>query len=369
MRRAPHSVTRRASQLSSWPALLVCGVAAFAPLTAAAQCACESCSPRAASDGAGCDDGCQVCSADGLRGPWDEYLCDGGDGAPRAHTVTDGALRGLEQEDTVATYQTRQGETLVTPSSRVCIYAPRFASVRQVVQPMGAEQRMFVDALGDTFTPALAADRQPPSTGLQNIALHERVLPLPPGLLLDREQPGAAIRLQQTADAIGLVGPYANLSILSVGQYINAEKAVIANHSIAAITWTGEQAVQVTLSSQMASAVYLPTQPGVLYGTLEPSSPRLRLVKLASTDSAHPGDEVEFALRYDNVGDTQIDAVTITDNLTTRLEYVEGSAKSTREADFASSRSASGSLVLRWELKAPLKPKDGGVLTFKARVL
>jgi uncharacterized repeat protein (TIGR01451 family) len=283
--------------------------------------------------------------------------------------VTSGKLRGLQQEDTVATYQTHRGETLTTPSSRVCIYAPRFGAVRQVVQPMGAEQRLFVDALGDRFSPALAADRQPPATGLQNVALHERVLPLPPGLLRDREQPGAAIRLQAAADTIGLVGPYANLSILSLGQLIGAERAVIANHSIAAITWTGDQAAQVTLSGQMASAVFLPTQPGVVYGSLEPNCPQLRLVKLASTDSAHPGDEVEFALRYDNVGNTTIDAVTITDNLTTRLEYVEGSAKSTREADFAPSRSATGSLILRWELKAPLKPKDGGVLTFKARVL
>ena len=53
-----------------------------------------------------------------------------------------------------------------------------------------------------------------------------------------------------------------------------------------------------------------------------PDNPRLRLIKLASCGHAQPGEEIEFTLRFDNIGDQTIGNVTIVDNLTTRLEYV-----------------------------------------------
>ena len=75
-------------------------------------------------------------------------------------------------------------------------------------------------------------------------------------------------------------------------------------------------------------------QPGIIYQTDEPNHPKLRLVKLASCGHALPGEEVEFTLRFDNIGDQVIGNVTIVDNLSTRLEYVPESAKSSVDADF-----------------------------------
>ena len=60
--------------------------------------------------------------------------------------------------------------------------------------------------------------------------------------------------------------------------------------------------------------------------------------------------------------------VTIADNLTTRFEYVPDSAKSSVDADFITQSNDAGSLVLRWEIKDPVKPGDGGVLRFKVKV-
>ena len=60
--------------------------------------------------------------------------------------------------------------------------------------------------------------------------------------------------------------------------------------------------------------------------------------------------------------------MTIIDNLTTRLEYVPNTAKSTVAANFSSVPNGAGSTVLRWEITDPLKPGEGGVLQFKCRV-
>jgi len=60
--------------------------------------------------------------------------------------------------------------------------------------------------------------------------------------------------------------------------------------------------------------------------------------------------------------------VVISDSLTTRLEYVTGSAKSDREAAFTTVMNEAGSLVLRWQVGGSLPPGQSGILTFQARV-
>jgi uncharacterized repeat protein (TIGR01451 family) len=94
----------------------------------------------------------------------------------------------------------------------------------------------------------------------------------------------------------------------------------------------------------------------------------LRVVKIASKKSAQPGDEVEFTIRFDNVGDQTVGNVTISDSLTTRLEYVSDTAQCDREANFGTQQNDGESLVLRWEIRSPLKVGEGGILRFKCRV-
>jgi uncharacterized repeat protein (TIGR01451 family) len=81
-----------------------------------------------------------------------------------------------------------------------------------------------------------------------------------------------------------------------------------------------------------------------------------------------PGEEVEFVLRFDNIGDQVIGNVTIVDNLSTRLEYIAGSAQSSVDARFVTEPNAAGSTILRWEITNPVKPREGGLLRFRARV-
>ena len=109
-------------------------------------------------------------------------------------------------------------------------------------------------------------------------------------------------------------------------------------------------------------------QVGIVYQTDEPDNPRLRLVKIASCDHALSGEEVEFVLRFDNIGDQVIGNVTIVDNLSTRLEYIPNSAHSSVDAKFSTTPNDAGSTILRWEIQGEIKPREGGVLRFRTRV-
>ena len=94
----------------------------------------------------------------------------------------------------------------------------------------------------------------------------------------------------------------------------------------------------------------------------------MRIIKIANKDAARPGEFVEFTLRFENIGDEPIGNVTILDNLSARLRYVEGTAQSSVQADFLADLSETGSLVLRWEIEKPLMPKEFGVVRFICKV-
>ncbi len=78
----------------------------------------------------------------GIAGPWphDEYLLDGGDRDIMVNVSPDKSIHGVEMEDTVAVYETIDGEVCIKPSNQVCLYAPRFAAVRQVTGVVQNEQ-------------------------------------------------------------------------------------------------------------------------------------------------------------------------------------------------------------------------------------
>lgn len=76
------------------------------------QCKCQRTEP------------CAVDPYGPLVGPGDEYLCDGGDYGTPAGVKADWTIEGLEPEDAISHYDTADGQVLVTPSNRVCIYAP-----------------------------------------------------------------------------------------------------------------------------------------------------------------------------------------------------------------------------------------------------
>ena len=314
------------------------------------------------------DANCFECNACNFIGPPDEYICDGGDDGMPVGVRADWTIDGLEEEDTIAHYDTLDGEVVVQPSNRVCLYAPRFAAVRRAIGPRIDQQNDVVGSLADELALVGAHDAQEPATSIQRHAVHVEVGEQPVSVFRQRQQVGELKLRVAVLEDVGRVAPYANISIVRSGVLENHEKAWLAERIETAHTWTGDQAVQVIVDNLEMVTLVGEQQVGEIFGQKEPDRPRLRLCKLASTGNAQPGQVVEFTLRYDNIGDQEIGNVTIVDNLSPRLEYVADSAKSTRQAEFVTEPNETGSLVLRWEIKEPLGPGEGGVLQFQTTV-
>jgi len=163
--------------------------------------------------------------------------------------------------------------------------------------------------------------------------------------------------------------PYENVKVIRQGIFEGTEMAWLARGVDAAVTWTADQAVQVILDRQSAMVANNDQSLQSVFTVKEPpADPKLRVVKVASTKFAEPGDEVSFTIRFDNVGNQLIGNVTIIDNLTTRLEYVPDSAECTLDADFFTQPNEGDSLAIRCELRDPLPPGEGGILRFRCTV-
>ena len=324
-----------------------------------ASCSCGNhggCGPQ------GCSSGCAIV------GPRDEYLCDGGDDGLTVGIRKDWQVDGLEQEDTIAHYDTVDGRTVVTPSNQVCIYAPRFGVVRRMVDLHEYARADMPGGIESPLSLSKIDENERASTSLAQLEPTIHRVGDPATLMRKRQQLGEFERAMVIEEIDGSLAPYANLQIVRAGTINNGEKALLARASLAAITWAGDQSPQITINERHAQASVRDAQPGIVYHLHDPKKPHLRLVKLASCGAAKPGDEIEFTLRFDNIGSQVIGNVTIMDNLTTRLEYVEESAKSTVEADFSAKPNSGGSVVLRWEITEPIEAGKGGILQFKCKV-
>ena len=305
----------------------------------------------------------------GIAGPWpsDEYVCDGGDLNADVRVKRDWTIVGLDKEDTIAHWDTLDGRTEVAASNPVCIYAPRFAAVRKVTSPLiheghermaGVENPTKVNIHEET---RVAANVHQPEQILADVALDG-------GVTFRDQTRGLGIeKFEMPLLARDKFLPHEDLQMIQRGVFQADEKARLAERTQAAITWSGDQAVQIIIDGETAieDVGLSKAQETVVYELH--GKPRLRICKIASTSDAKVGEFVDFTLRFDNVGDQKIGNVTIVDHLTTRLEYVEGSQQSTVKADFVVTENFD-STILRWEITDPLNVNEGGIIRFRAKV-
>ncbi len=326
----------------------------------ACPCGNHGCGPQ------GCNTVCTTGCA--IVGPRDEYLCDGGDSNLTVGVRKDWQVDGLEQEDTIGHYDTVDGRVVVTPSNQVCIYAPRFGVVRRMVD---LHEYARADSAGGFDSPlglSKIDENERASTSLSQLEPTIHRTDDPATLMRERQQMGELERAMVIEEIDGSLAPSIDLQVVRTGLIDNGEKALLARASLAAVTWSGDQSPHVSIDERHAQASVRDAQPGIVYHLHDPKKPHLRLIKLASTGAAKPGEEIEFTLRFDNVGSQVMGNVTIMDNLTTRLEYVEDSAKSSIQADFSAEPNSGGSVVLRWEITEPIEAGKGGILQFKCKV-
>lgn len=307
----------------------------------------------------------------GIGGVWpaDEYICDGGAerGIPAVHPLRPPV--GVQPEETVAYYTTRDGRAEVAVSNRVCLYAPRFAAVRQLWAPVvherhermaGVERPLHLVSQEQRLgaRTALQPEQLAGQVGLDQV---QRIRQRTQGRLVDQ-----VAQLVLTADALM---PHEKLALIERGVLDGREGTKLARGVAAARMWASDLAVQVVLDGDAAVEARSQSVPQetAVYQTRGTS--RLRLCKIADRGEASSGQIVTFTLRFDNVGEQPLGEVTLVDHLSPRLELVEGSAQCSRPAQFESHLASEGrTQVLRWVVPGPLGVGEGGVIRFQARV-
>jgi len=259
----------------------------------------------------------------GMKGAGEECIKDGGDVGPRAAPGPGpGGIGGLDPTDTVMQYTTRSGSR-TTPSNRVCICVPRFGALRVETIPVGHEQFRAPQVLVQAQVPRVI--------GFRTL----------PGEVVGREQLRGVIGHMRASAIESRTGPAA-LEL-----------------------WSGRPA---GLSSIQGVAVIAQAR-GPEEITAFPGCTSLMIQKWI--DPAHPeriGEEVTVHLKYMNPTTEEMADVVVADSLSARLEYVPGTAKTSRPATFVATPNPAGSMVLRWSIDGKLMPGESGTITFKVRI-
>ena len=321
--------------------------------------------------------GCEACQIglptgptiiQGCRPHRDEFVFDGNDRGEKVRVDPDFRVHGLQTEDTVAHFDTLDGQRIVIPSNRVGIYAPRFGAVRKFDGVFNARLRQPVVALEEQTPIALAAGNDESSTTKQHVALKRFEGANRASGFIDRTRgvvTGTAVQLFGSRSAFR---PFENLSMMRLGKYSNAESARLNFGIQSALVWEDDLGLQVVVKKALPIIV---RDTKTIHETVRYESKDnavLRVTKIASKIAAKTGEIVEFTIRFDNLGDKPVGNVTIIDNLTHRLQYVPDSAQSTLDAKFINAKNDSGSLMLRWEITEPVEAHTGGLVRFKCRV-
>jgi uncharacterized repeat protein (TIGR01451 family) len=297
-----------------------------------------------------------------------EFICDGGDNAPKARARAGDQIIGVDLEDTVVRYTTDAGDVHVQPSNKVCLYAPRFAAVRKVT---GAES-------GDLAVGAVGVERpegpihsqlnQPglAVTGRDDLGRGSSVRGPDAMRARDRGVPVEVVLQPEVAEDVLAI--LANLAFINRGILRDTDKPWIAKAAHAAVTWSIDEQVAVTVNSVAPVTLTrdLHAEEMVVYDF--PDAGRLRICKMADKSDALPGEMVTFIIRVDNVGDSAVRDIVITDSLVTRLEYVPASETSSVDADFTTQQNDGQSLRLTWKLNKELKVGEGATIEFKCKV-
>jgi uncharacterized repeat protein (TIGR01451 family) len=321
-----------------------------------------ACGPGGACGHEGCADG-----SCGYR-PYDEYICDGGDNYANVHVRRDWKVFGLEQEDTIVHFDTLDGRTEHSVSNKVCLYAPRFAAVRQVRGLESSEQADRLAAADKSLPPVIGeelkivSDINQPQQPVADLGIKGAQS------YLERQKGLTAETTRHLTQIHRDLLPYENLDMIRRGVMQNNEKLRLAQVAANAVVWTREEAVQVVIDKKLPLEAVRDTQLGETVMYDRQGKPRMRICKIADKSEAQPGDIVSFTLRFDNVGEQKVGNVTIIDNLTTRLEYVEGSQECSHKANFVTTLNDGETLVLKWEIEDPLRVGEGGIIRFKCRV-
>ncbi|RLS75711.1 MAG: DUF11 domain-containing protein [Planctomycetota bacterium] len=303
-------------------------------------------------------------------GPY--LVCDGGDAcAPAQPTGADG-LRNLEAGDTVARYRPADDgpdadEVRLVASNCACVFAPRFGAVRAVLRPFEDAAPQGPGGMTLDMVAGLEVERQPVWGSTQNlapgsarkalpgIAVQERLGPL---AMDQKALPGAENGAQGPEMRVGGDGPQlerqAQRPLLTIGFEVP-------------LAWTCIKAANVLLDGRSAETVAVDRGTATLRFE-EPGRAELTLCKQAGSDTARPGEELDFTIVMLNSGDRPLTGIVLADALPTRLTLVPDSAAANVAADFSTATGDDGATVLTWKLRDTLRPGESRFVRFRTIV-
>lgn len=329
--------------------------------------------PFVGPEGGACNVPCGAASCLPARAdrPWiakDEFLCDGGDGGMPAHFDGSAGVRGVEPRDAVVKF-TADDRPRVLPTNRVCLYAPRFAAVRAT---LGANQNKVVENLvqADRIESQVSvASRQTPRKLTQNTAAELARHRARASMARGRQYVGekTEIRVLHGYDVPTHVAGHVEVRALEIAKQRQLANAIRVRLKADGIK-TAETAVVAGIAEGLGQNV-LYWKPQEMAGVeVPPNKPGLMVLKQVDKAEAEPGDVVTYTIRYRNMGNVPIRAVSVTDSLLPRLEYVPQSALGPAGTVFSSGENAAGSVELRWDLPEAIAPGQDGYVQFQARV-
>lgn len=304
--------------------------------------------------------------------PWyydpQEFLCDGGDQNPDATLTRDDRIIGLQAEDTVTHFTTENGDIEFAASNRVCVYSPRFGSVRRITGAILNDRSIAASGMVRPVGPISVDYDQPGLVMTDTIEVERAEFTRRIDSMRDRNR-GVRIeniqQLEMAGDVLAVLSGIQHVSLLEVDE---SQLAIIERLAIAANEWTIGESVEVEVQDVAPPVLTRDQKLDALVVYEFPDAGRLNLIKLADKQHAAIGEEVSFALRLQNVGDSPVSGVVVTDNLTTRLEYVVDSQKASVKADFETKLNDASSEQLIWHIQDEIKVGESVTIEFKCRV-
>ena len=312
--------------------------------------------------------GCVNCNPQKPVRRADEFICDGCDRLPQARVDGNWKVSGLGIEDTIGHFDTLEGETIVVPSNRVCIYSPRFAAVRKVYNLGHSNSSTSLASFRKKNYSEQTRGHELSSSSLQQLRLQSNKASYRANSFKDHARSTVVDNTIQLVGSYATLKAFGNLQLIKFGRFENTESARLNLGMQSALAWDIDVASQMTVKNAQAVIVNDISTIQEVVASESESHPTLRLCKLASRISAKPGEEVDFTIRFDNVGSERIGNVTIIDNLSPRLEFMPKSASCTLDARLVTTLNEAGSLRLSWEITKPIDKATGGVIQFKCRV-
>jgi uncharacterized repeat protein (TIGR01451 family) len=301
--------------------------------------------------------------------PWlprDEYLCDGGDRGPRASVAGGGGLAGIDPRDTVIRFNA-DDQSRVLPTNVVCVYAPRFASVRVAVGVSENLSSLHVSSAELLQRMELAANRQgTKKLGITQVAGQNRFRTKATGIQ-------SRVYAGEVGEVRVLGGFDSSLNIAShqLIQGVDRKTQIVGAKGVRQrVKLDGLKSAESPVATGIvegASQAVMTWPPRDITGVeVPPRKPGLAVIKRVDVAEAEPGDTLTYTIQYRNMGNTPIRAVSIVDSLLPRLEYVANSAQGPAGTVFTFGENKAGALELRYDLPDAIPPGAEGSVTFKA---